>query len=257
MADWNPDLYLKFERERTQPVKDLVARIELQDPARILDLGCGPGNSTAVLKGRWPTASVIGLDKSEAMLEKARTSGLAAEWLKADVGSDLTHLGKFDAVVANASLQWLPNHDELLPRLMQLVERGGALAVQIPKFPDMPIAKTIVAVTRLPQFAALFDGFESGMHYFGDRFYYDVLCPLSRAVELWVTHYYHVLANQPAIIDWIKSTGMRPYLEHLPEAQRDGFMAEVLEHVKPAYPVQSDGRVLFIFKRLFFIAYKQ
>jgi trans-aconitate 2-methyltransferase len=256
VPDWNPELYLKFERERTQPVRDLVARIELGDPRRILDLGCGPGNSTGVLKERWPAASVIGLDNSSAMIEKARTSGLAVEWLKADAGSDLSHLGKFDIVMANASLQWLPTHRELLPRLAQLLNSGGALAVQIPKFPDMPLARTIDEVTRLPRYAELFADFHSGMHYFGDGSYYDVLIPVCRTVELWVTHYYHVLANHPEIIEWVKSTGMRPYLDHLPENERDSFMAEVLERLKPLYPAQSDGRILFIFKRLFFIAYK-
>jgi trans-aconitate 2-methyltransferase len=112
-----------------------------------------------------------------------------------DAGSDLSHLGKFDIVMANASLQWLPNHGELLPRLAQLLNSGGALAVQIPKFPDMPIAQTISEVTRLPHYAELFADFHSGMHYFDDRFYYDVLAPVCRAVELWVTHYYHVLTN--------------------------------------------------------------
>src|SRR5690349_12648159 len=144
----------------------------------------------------------------------------------------------------------------LLPRLLQLLNRGGALAVQIPEFPDMPIARTIVEVTTLPHYAECFAGFQSGMHYFGNRSYYDVLSPLSRAVELWVTHYYHVLAHHPAMIEWIRSTGMRPYLDHLPERERDGFMAEVLERLKRAYPAQTDGRVLFIFKRLFFIAYQ-
>jgi trans-aconitate 2-methyltransferase len=256
VPDWDPELYLKFERERTQPVRDLVARIEPRDPKRILDLGCGPGNSTAVLKEHWPAALVIGLDDSAAMIEKARATGLSVEWLEADAGSDLSHLGKFDIVIANASLQWLPNHGELLPRLTQLLNCGGALAVQIPKFPDMPVARTIGEVTRLPHYAELFADFHSGMHYFGDRFYYDVLAPVCPAVDLWVTHYYHVLANHPAIIEWIKSTGMRPYLDHLPKNERDGFMAEVLERLKPLYPAQSDGRVLFIFERLFFIAYK-
>ena len=171
MPDWNPNLYLKFERERTQPVRDLVARIELPNPERILDLGCGPGNSTGVLKHRWPAAAIIGLDSSAAMIQKAKNSGLAVEWLMADAGSDLSRLGKFDVVVANASLQWLPAHEQLLTRLYQSVKTGGALAVQIPKFPDMPIAQSIAEVTRLPQYAALFAGFESGMHYFGDRFY--------------------------------------------------------------------------------------
>src|SRR5436190_16415375 len=115
MPDWNPNLYLKFERERTQPVRDLVARIELQNAARILDIGCGPGNSTAVIKNRWPDSVVIGLDQSAAMLERAKKSGLEVQWVQGDADADLSHLGSFDLVVANASLHWLPDHGRLLP----------------------------------------------------------------------------------------------------------------------------------------------
>jgi len=167
-----------------------------------------------------------------------------------------THLGTFDLVVANAALQWLPDHGQLLPRLVQLLNAGGALAVQVPKFKDMPIEHTIIEVTGTPDYAASFAGFESGMHYFADRFYYDVLCSISRRVDLWATDYYHVLENHAAIIEWIRSTGMRPYVEHLPEQRRDGFMRQVLERLRAPYPSQADGRVLFVFKRLFFIAYK-
>ena len=257
MSDWNPESYLKFERERTLPVHDLVARIEMANPARIIDLGCGPGNSTAVLKERWPAARIIGLDRSPAMIEKARKTRSDIEWVEGDAGADLSYLGSFDLVFANASLQWLPNHGELMPRLLQRANNGGALAVQIPKFEEMPIAAAIRESTNLPRYAGLFTGFESGLHSFGDADYYDALHGSSRAIDLWVTHYYHVLENQPAIIEWTKSTGMRPYLERLPENEREGFMAEVLKRAKRAYPAQRDGKVLFIFKRLFFIAYKR
>src|ERR1051326_235233 len=124
MPDWNPELYLRFVNERTQPVKDLVAHIDLQGPTRVLDLGCGPGNSTAVLKHRWPDASVLGLDRSAAMIAKAKSSGLDVQWVHADAGASLTHLGPFDLVVANAALQWLPDHGQLLPRLVQLLNRS-------------------------------------------------------------------------------------------------------------------------------------
>ena len=256
MADWNPALYLRFERERTQPVRDLVARLEVREPSRILDIGCGPGNSTAVLKERWPKASVTGLDNSAAMIEKARRSRTDIEWLKADAASDLSALGTFDVVLANASLQWLPNHEALLPRLFRSVGRGGALAVQIPQFDRMPSAQAIRETTRQPEYQSFFTGFDDALHRLDDAGYYDVLSGASRAVELWVTHYYHVMEEHAAIVEWMKATALRPYLDRLPSTQQEPFLAAVLERLKTVYPTQHDGKVLFIFKRLFFIAYR-
>ncbi|HVM48742.1 MAG TPA: methyltransferase domain-containing protein [Candidatus Acidoferrum sp.] len=256
MADWNPGLYLKFERERTQPVRDLVARLEVREPSRILDIGCGPGNSTAVLKERWPKASVTGLDNSRAMIEKARRARTDIEWLEADAASDLSHLGAFDVVLANASLQWLPNHAALLPRLFRSVGRGGALAVQIPQFDRMPIAQALSETTRQAEFASFFTGFDDALERLEDAAYYDVLSESSGAVDLWVTHYYHVMEGHEAIIEWMTSTALRPYLDRLPPNQQGPFLAAVLARLRQAYPAQHDGRVLFIFKRLFFIAYR-
>jgi trans-aconitate 2-methyltransferase len=255
MSDWNPELYLKFERERTQPVRDLVARIEVANPARIIDIGCGPGNSTAVLQGRWPGAAIMGLDSSPAMLAKARQALPAIPWVEADAGGDLSHLGKFDIVFANASLQWVPNHRELMPRLLRMLNPGGVLAVQIPKFEEMPIASAIEEVTRLPALAACFSGFDSGLSHLDTGLYYDALCSHSRALDLWVTHYHHVLANHEAIIEWTQSTGMRPYLDRVPEPRHREFKDRVLERIRQHYPAQCDGRVLFIFKRFFLVAY--
>lgn len=256
MADWNPGLYLRFERERTQPVRDLVARLEVREPSRILDIGCGPGNSTAVLKERWPRASVTGLDKSRAMIEKARRSRTDVEWLEVDAASDLSHLGTFDVVLANASLQWLPNHEALLPRLFRCVGPGGALAVQIPQFDLMPSAEAIRQTTRQAEYESFFSDFDEALHRLDDPAYYDVLSASSRALDLWVTHYYHVMEDHAAIVEWMKSTALRTYLDRLPSSQQEPFLAAVLERLKQVYPTQRDGRVLFIFKRLFFIAYR-
>jgi trans-aconitate 2-methyltransferase len=256
MADWNPGLYLRFERERTQPVRDLVARLEVRQPSRVLDIGCGPGNSTAVLKDRWPEAAVTGLDNSRAMIEKARRSRADIEWLEADAASDLSHLGFFDVVLANASLQWLPDHQALLPRLFRSIVPGGALAVQIPQFDRMPSAQAIRETTRQAGFASFFTDFDDALHRLQDAAYYDVLSELSRAVDLWVTHYHHVMEDHAAIIEWMKSTALRPYLDQLPSIHQETFLAAVLSRLKDVYPTQRDGRVLFVFKRLFFIAYR-
>ena len=254
MADWNPESYLKFERERTQPVRDLVARIDLQAPARIIDLGCGPGNSTAVLKERWPTASVVGLDKSPTMIEKAKKTRADVEWLRGDAAADLSRLGMFDIVFANASLHWLPDHGTLIPRLFRMLKPGGVLAVQVPKFAEMPSAHAIVEATGLPEYAGFFKGFDPGLHSFDDSLYYEVLHRQAKCIELWLTYYYHVLENHEAIVEWIKSTGMRPYLDRLPSEKQDDFTRQVLAPIKALYPLQSDGKVLFLFKRFFFMA---
>jgi trans-aconitate 2-methyltransferase len=256
MSDWNPESYLKFEQERTQPVRDLVARIDLQNPARIIDLGCGPGNSTAVLKERWPSASVIGLDKSAAMIEKAKKTRTDIEWLQGDAAADLSRLGTFDIVFANASLHWLPDHSTLVPRLFRMLKPSGVLAAQVPKFAEMPSAHAIIEVTRLPEYAGFFEGFDSGLHAFDDSLYYEILHREARGIELWLTYYYHVLENHEAIIEWIKSTGMRPYLDCLPGEEQESFTQKVLALIKALYAQQSDGKVLFLFKRFFFMAFR-
>ena len=257
MSDWNPEIYLKFEHQRTQPVRDLVARIELENPTRIIDLGCGPGNSTGVLKERWPSASVVGLDKSAAMLEKAKKTRKDIEWVQGDAGADLSYLGAFDIVFANASLQWIPDHGTLVPRLFKMLKPGGVLAVQVPKFAEMPSGQAIVEVTGLAEYAGFFAGFDSGLHTFEDSLYYEVLHREAQRIELWLTYYYHVLENHEAIIEWIKSTGMRPYLDCLPSEKQEAFTRQVLTRIKALYPTQRDGRVLFLFKRFFFVAHSR
>ena len=129
--DWQPDHYLAFADERTRPATDLLARVSLDDPGRIADLGCGPGNSTALLTARWPDAEIVGVDNSAAMLTKARASPLPIRWVEADIAE--WHPGApFDLLFANAALQWLPAHDVLLPRLLEGLRPGGVLAAQMP-----------------------------------------------------------------------------------------------------------------------------
>jgi len=190
------------------------------------------------------------------MIEKARNARSDIEWVQGDAAADLSHLGAFDLVFANASLQWLPDHRQLMPQLMRSVTSGGILAAQIPKFEEMPMAAAIRETSNLPPYSRFFAGFDPGVHLFEEAVYYEALRDLTRALDLWVTHYYHVLKDHPAIIDWMSSTGLRPFLDRLPEDCRQSFSAEVLERVKRAYPAQSDGKVFFIFKRFFFIAHK-
>lgn len=257
MSDWNAQQYLKFKKERTQPAIDLAARIEYDAPAKALDVGCGPGNSTAVLKARFPGAHIIGADYSKNMVETARKDHPELEFIRCDVSSDIETLpNDFDIVFSNACLQWVPDHPALLPRLMGLLKPGGLLAVQIPMNYQEPIHKIIEATvaqspwTELIPYMRLF-------YTLTQEGYFDILSEISSDFTLWQTTYLHRMPSHKAIMDWYSSTGLRPYLDAaVSEEAREEFYQEVFRQVKVEYPVQKNGEVIFRFPRFFFIARK-
>ena len=253
MLAWDADQYLKFASERTQPAIDLVSKIALK-PKTIVDLGCGPGNSTEVLAARWAKADLTGLDSSSTMLEQARKNHPTWTWLEADLATWQPR-ERFDLVFSNAALQWVANHDKLLPRLKNLVADGGALAIQIPAHQQSPLHQAMLELAKLPKWAEALYSASTALSIETPCFYYDTLLPTKDTV-LWQTAYQHVMPNAAAILEWIRGTGLRPFLEALPnQAMRQEFESMLLERVKAAYPAQKDGRVLFEFNRLFMIAY--
>src|SRR5262249_12523479 len=135
---WDPVQYLRFEAERARPFHDLVERISVHAPARVVDLGCGPGNVTATLLDRWPTATVLGIDSSAEMIPKA--AGLAGPGLAFAQGDIATWRpdGPIDVIVSNAALQWVPTHISLLAGWVNALSKGGALAFQVPSNVDGP-----------------------------------------------------------------------------------------------------------------------
>jgi len=255
MTTWNPDLYLRFEAERTQPSIDLMARIDIDEPDSIIDIGCGPGNSTNVLRQRWPGARIVGLDNSVEMIAKARKAYPQGEWRVAD-GATWSEPQAYDLVFSNAALQWMPDHAGLVRRLFGAVRTGGALAVQVPANHDSPIYQAIDRVADRPRWRGTMQGC-ARLVYREAGEYYDWLSALSGRVYVWHTVYYHVLANHQGLLEWYSSTGLRPYLERLTSAEeRAAFQSEILDECRAAYPLQQDGKVLFPFRRLFFIAYR-
>lgn len=258
MPSWDSRQYLKFEAERTRPSRDLVRRLELLAPRRAIDVGCGPGNSTAVVQERWPAAEVLGLDSSPEMLEVARRSGVPARWLLADVRRWVPE-GRVDLVFSNAALQWLPEHDREIPRLFDWVAPGGALAFQVPAEGETPPGwvQALAAVHRAPRWKALLPDWPRNYNVLPLSRYYDLLAPAARALDLWDTEYQHVLDGPDATVEWVAGAGLRPVLEKLPgEAERREFLQQFAREIPAYYPVRKDGKVLFPFLRRFVIAYR-
>lgn len=256
MEDWDPHQYLRFGDERTRPSVDLVSRIAVERPSTVADLGCGPGNSTRVLRRRWPEALVVGVDSSVEMIEAARAQDPEASWTVSDV-EDWRPESAFDVVFSNATLQWLPDHADLIERLFGYVAPGGAIAFQIPSADFALVYSLIREIALGGPWASRIAGALGTFTMEAPGFYYDLLAPAARSVDMWTTRYYHVLDSPAAVVDWIASTGLRPFREVLEsEAERQSFVERLHERVRDSYLLQRDGRVLFPFERLFMVAYR-
>jgi trans-aconitate 2-methyltransferase len=256
---WNPDQYLKFADERTQPCRDLAARIGVSTVRRAIDLGCGPGNSTAVLRDRWPDAELTGLDSSAEMIARARSAHPRDRWIAGDISDwAAANDGPFDVVFSNAALQWVEDHASLYPRLLSRVAPGGALAVQIPGNIDALPHRLMREVAASPEWSPRFP--QGKPREWGHRemeFYYDALAPAAARLDLWATEYLHILPDVEAIVEWYRGTGLRPFLEAIEtEAGRQEFMADYLERLRPHFAPRAAGGVLFPFRRIFLIAYR-
>ena len=252
---WNAEHYLKFGSERTRPALELVARIHRQDPSFVVDLGCGPGNSTQVLSARWPDAQVAGVDSSQEMIKAAKEKYPEQSWLLGDI-SEWSGQQKYDVVFSNAVFHWLPDHHQLMPTLMSRVAKGGVLGFQIPCDKDAPVRQHIRELALEPQWRERLASQASAITFETPEFYYDALAKHAKEIDIWQTTYYHQMENPAAIVDWISSTGLRPYLALLDAAESEQFLLALRQRVKESYPSQLDGKVLFPFQRLFVIAYK-
>ena len=253
-TEWAPDLYLRFQRERTQPSIDLSRRIDLPRTDLILDAGCGPGNSTRVLADRWPDARIVGVDSSKEMIAAATADGpTGVDWVLSDLRS-YQPTKSFDLVFSNAVIQWIPDQASLLASLFEMVNKGGALAVQVPMYHQMPVREAIRSVVTSDPWAGRFAADGDALTFHEAGFYYDVLSELADELTVWETRYMHEMPSSDAIVEMMSSTGLRSYLEQLGDDARPTFLDAVRAKVTKAYPEQRNGRVLFPFRRLFFIA---
>ncbi|OZI77737.1 trans-aconitate 2-methyltransferase [Bordetella genomosp. 12] len=252
---WSAKQYSAFENERTRPVRDLVAAIPTVEVRHAVDLGCGPGNSTEVLAARFPQAVVSGMDSSADMVAAARKRLPGLTFGQEDI-SLWRPEQRYDVILANASLQWVPDHAALYPRLLERLTPGGSLAVQTPDNLEEPAHRLARAVAGEAAWADKLGGVRHPDRHSAD-WYYALLSPLAQRVDVWRTTYMHPLAGARAIVEWFKGTALLPYLNRLDAHEQAAFLARYEAAIAQAYPALPDGTVLLPFPRLFVIATRQ
>ena len=257
MADWNTELYLLNEEGRNKAVFDLISHIPLKNPGRVLDIGCGPGNSTIMLRKTFPGAEeVIGLDSSPNMIAKAREAHGGITWLQRDINEGLSDLGRFDILFSNSVMHWLQGHAVLLPRLFELLGAGGVAAFQIPYFLGA-MYEEVSALAGSEKWNRFFPVKETAVfHDIG--FYYDILSSHFSVFDLWTTKHTHVLRSLTDILDFYTPTGFKGYFDQLESQElREEFAADLLLMIGGLYSPQRDGKYLLRVERFFFVAWAQ
>jgi trans-aconitate 2-methyltransferase len=252
---WSAQQYTAFEDERTRPVRDLVGAIPGGDAKSVIDIGCGPGNSTEVLAARFRGAAVTGLDSSADMIAAARKRLPEFAFETADIEA-WDAPGPFGVILANAVLHWVPDHPNLFPRLVGKLAPGGSLAVQMPDNLNEPshVLMQAVAVNG-PWSGKLAQAAEARTTLESAAWYYGLLRPLCARVDVWRTTYHHPLAGgTAAVVEWFKGSGLRPFLDPLDPGEKAAYLEKYHAAVALAYPPLPDGTVLLPFPRLFIVA---
>lgn len=251
-TDWSAAQYLKFAGERTRAARDLLAQVRLKNPRRVVDVGCGPGNSTELLVARWPEAAIEGIDTSPSMIAEAKRRLPDIAFTLEDVAA-WQPSEPVDVIFANAVFQWLPDHPALLVRLMDHLAPGGALAVQMPDNFAEPTHRLMRETAAAMPFAdRLADAAREPLP--PPATYYELLRPRSARVDIWHAIYNHPMADAEAVVEWVRGTGLKPFLGPLTGSERGLFLAEYRARIADAYPPSAAGDVLLRFPRLFIIA---
>jgi trans-aconitate 2-methyltransferase len=244
---WDPGVYQRYGSERSRPFFDLVAQIPADKPRAVVDLGCGPGALTATLAERWPAASVTGIDSSPEMIARAVEGGFPVEFAVRDV-REWSPGSEVDVVVTNATLQWVPGHQELLRRWAASLTPGAWIAMQVPGNFDAPSHRALREVAAgTPAAAVLREApVEDPVGY----------AALFETANAWETTYLHLLTadgDEHPVLRWMEGTALRPVRAILDDAAWQDFRTALAARLAVAYPVR-DGRVAFPFRRVFVVA---
>ncbi|MDH3581172.1 MAG: methyltransferase domain-containing protein [Hyphomicrobiales bacterium] len=253
MSTWDPTQYLAFSSERLQPALDLLARVPLEAPATIVDLGCGAGNVTKALAARWPGAEITGVDGSPEMLGAARAEAPGITWVEADMNG-WEPGAKVDLIYSNAALHWLDGHEALFPRLTGAIAPGGYLAVQMPRNWEAPSHTLITETVEDGPWQSTLAPLLRPSPSHAPEIYYEILMPVARSLAIWETEHCQILEGDNPVAEFVKGTQLKRFLDALDEPARSDFEEAYATRIAAAYPKRSDGKTLFPFRRLFILA---
>ncbi len=252
MPSWDPARYLLFGDLRTRPAQDLLARVPLESPALVMDVGCGPGNSTNLLVDRWPQADVVGLDSSPEMVDRARTAVPRATFIEADLRFWKPPRA-VDLVFSNATLHWVADHESIFERLVSWLAPGGVLAVQMPANFDWPSHVLMRRLTSSEPWRNLLGGVLGSSPVSSPTDYHRLLARPDRLVDIWTTEYLQHLTGEDPVVQWMMGSRLRPLLDLLDDIQARQFVSAYTKAIRDAYPPDPDGVTLFPFRRLFIV----
>jgi trans-aconitate 2-methyltransferase len=257
---WDPQQYLRYGSQRERPFAELLARIGHTDPREVVDLGCGPGTSTAHLLERWPEAHVVGIDNSPDMIAHARAleSPGRLEFRRGDL-REWTPDGPTDVLVASATLQWVPDHVDLFPHFVRSLAPGGVFAFQVPGNFAEPSHTLLYELAKSDRWGARLGHLVQPSPVLEPVGYLTALLATGAQSDVWETTYYHILHGSDAVLDWVRGSALRPYLTALqsPDVPHDDmaeFLSAYAAVLRAAYPRDADGRTIFPFRRIFGVA---
>lgn len=251
---WSSAQYQRYADHRGRPFFDLLAAVHAESPRRVADLGCGPGNLTAALARRWPGATIVGVDSSRDMLAAAAGHALPPRltFVQADL-RDWTPDEPLDVIVANAVLQWIPDHQSLLPRFVEHLAPGGWLAFQVPGNMSAPSHALLREVCALPRWRDRVEHLVRPDWIAEPEEYVADLVGLGCPADVWETTYFHVLPGEDPVLEWVKGSALRPVLAALGGDDRDALLSAYRDRLREAYPARPWG-TLFPFRRVFAVA---
>jgi len=251
--EWDADTYQTFRRERELALTDLLARVPLRSPERILDLGCGTGTSTKWLTERFPESAIVAVDSSGRMLAQARTRGLNATWRQAQIET-IGVPPSTQLIFANGVMHRVADHRALFPRLVKRLGKGGVFAVQMP-FNNRDASHLIAAaVAREGPWSKALKGTDITATPVLELMDYEaLLAPLAREIWAWESLYLHRLTGPAPVLEWMRPALRTAVMSKLDDQLAAAFLEVLAEAYAQAYPADAAGVTVFPVRRRFLV----